>query len=148
MEALKKEGRYDVGEDIRNRIAEDFSAGCASEEEAFAALSAVFERTGIVIDTHTAVAQAVYDKAKDQTVTVLLSTASPYKFPQDVLAAINPKEEPPQDGFEAAAALSKCTKTAIPQQILALRESPVRFQESCDKGEMDKALFAALKGWS
>ncbi len=148
MEGLKNEGRYDVGEEARRVIAKDFSAGCAGEEEAFGALFGVFERTGAVIDTHTAVAQAVYDKTKDETVTVVLSTASPYKFPQDVLFAIEPGKTPPKDGFEAAAALSDRTKTEIPGQILALRKAPVRFTGSCEKCEMEKALFSALESWS
>lgn len=148
MQGLKKDGRYDVGGEIRSVIAKDFSAGCASEEEAFSALLRVFERTGTLIDTHTAVAQAVYDRAKDGTVSVVLSTASPYKFPQDVLFAVEPGKTPPSDGFEAAEALSKRTKTEIPGQILALREAPVRFTGSCEKDQMEKALFSALKSWS
>jgi len=148
MEALKKEGRYDVGEEVLKRINEDFSAGCAEEGEAAAALRSVFERTGAVLDPHTAVAQAVYDRVKDGTPAVVLSTASPYKFPQDVLIAIDPEKHPPKDGFLAAQALSERTNTRIPAQILALRDAPVRFFQSCEKGEMESALFEALARWS
>lgn len=147
MEELKQQGRYDIGKKAFESIINDFDAGCAAEEEAFCALACVFERTGVVIDPHTAVAQAVYDRRKDRTVSVILSTASPYKFPQDVLLAIEPDKVPPKDGFEASMALSERTKTKVPNQIFSLKDAPVRFADSCEKGGMENALFSALERW-
>lgn len=56
----------------------------ATEAEDAATIKELYETCGYVIDTHTAVAAAVYNKYKadtnDDTKTVIASTASPYKF--------------------------------------------------------------------
>ena len=73
----------------------DFYGNYATEAEDAATIKDLYETCGYVIDTHTAVAATVYNKykadTKDETKTVIASTASPYKFTRSVMEAIDPK---------------------------------------------------------
>ena len=94
MEALKSTGKYTITEDMKARL-DDFAAGYATEEECAQNIKKVYDKTGYVMDTHTAVAAVAYDKYKaatgdDKTPTVIASTASPYKFTRSVMVAIDP----------------------------------------------------------
>ena len=96
----------------------------------------------------TAVAAGVYDKYKkntgDDKKTVVVATASPYKFPGDVLASLGQAA----DGlsvFDMAERLSAATGTAVPRQIRALQQKPVRHTESVDTDAMREAVLEALR---
>ena len=92
MDGLKSSGKYTITEDMKAHLA-DFAAGFASEKATDDSIKSVYDRTGYVMDTHTAVAKNVYDKyvarTGDTTKTVIASTASPYKFSGSVLKAID-----------------------------------------------------------
>ena len=88
----------------------------------------MYENTGYVLDTHTAVASAVYQKyvsdTKDETKTVIASTASPFKFTRSVMNAIDPKYDAMGD-FELVDELSKIGNVAVPKAIEEIRTAPV-----------------------
>ncbi|HHX78022.1 MAG TPA: threonine synthase, partial [Firmicutes bacterium] len=91
MELLARRGYYTITPEMRRKLG-DFWGGFADEKETGAAIKKVFEAGRYVIDPHTAVAFAVYEQYKretgDRTNTVVLSTASPFKFPRDVLNSL------------------------------------------------------------
>ncbi len=143
MSALSKDGKYTVSEEIKNKIKEEFYGGCANDEETLKTIGDVFLKYGYLIDTHTAVAMKVYEDYKketgDDTVNVIVSTASPYKFAAGVLTAIGGNTEE-KDGFEILEELSVKSNTEIPTPLASLRNKEVRFSTVCDKEEMKNIL--------
>ena len=112
-----------------------------------AAIAKYYKENGYLIDTHTAVAASVmeqYRKATgDKTVTVFVSTASPYKFCDHVLRAIG--ETPAGDGVELLDQLHETTGTAIPRRLAALKGKARRFDLTCEKPGMDSVVLEFLK---
>lgn len=138
MKALKETGRYEITAEMREQLS-DFYGNYATEAEDAAAIKKLYEDTGYVVDTHTAVAAAVYEKYKkdtsDNTVTVIASTASPYKFTRSVMNAINPKYDSMSD-FELVDELSKLSNVAVPKAIEEIRTAPVLHDTVCEVDEM------------
>ena len=146
MASLATEGKYDVTDDMKAQMA-DFVGGYATEEETFAKIKALYEDCGYVIDTHTAVAAAAYDKYVNETgddaVTVIASTASPYKFARSVMNAIDTKYDSMSD-FELIDELCKISNVAVPNAIEEIRTAPVLHKTECEKDEMKQAVKAFL----
>jgi len=145
MAQLKSSGRYDIGETARSGLEADFWSDWCGEEETQAAIRRTFEQTGYLADTHTAVALGVYEKYKamgDAAKTVVVSTASPYKFPGDVLAALGGGKT--GSPFTDAKKLSEMTGTAIPKQLAELEGSPVRHTAVVDIPGMADAVLQVL----
>ena len=138
MSALTQKGAYSITDDMKKELF-DFVGGYASEDECFAMIKKLYEDCGYVIDTHTAVATAAYEKYKaatgDTTKTVIASTASPYKFTRSVMKAIDSKYENMED-FALIDELSKISNTEIPKAIEEIRTAPVLHDTICDKDEM------------
>ena len=147
MAALSKDGKYEITEDMKKQLA-DFYGNYASEEETAARIKSLYEDTGYVIDTHTAVASAVYEKyvadTKDETKTVIASTASPFKFTRSVMNAIDSKYDAMSD-FELVDELAKIANVEIPNAIEEIRTAPVVHDNVCDKTEM-KAVVKRFLG--
>ena len=89
MNSLKVNGKYDITDDMKKQL-DDFYGNYASEEETAETIRDTYDKTGYIMDTHTSVAASVYKKYKaetnDDTVTVIASTASPFKFTRSVMA--------------------------------------------------------------
>lgn len=119
MHRLAYEGRYKIDTDMLYRIRGTFSAYSCGDAETFAAIRRVFEKYGYLMDTHTAVAWNAAEAAGEGRPTVVLSTASPYKFAQDVLRAVTGESE--QDGFDAMERLSRVSGTPVPKGLADLR---------------------------
>lgn len=141
MQSLKETGKYDVGSDIKEKISEIFVGGCCDDVDTAIAIKDVADSYGYIMDTHTAVAKKVYDnyvlKTGDKTKTVIVSTASPFKFNDSVLSAIY--GENITDGkneFELLELLSSKTGMTIPQGLSSLKTKPVIFNTTCEKEEM------------
>ena len=138
MNQLKTAGKYTITDDMREKLS-DFYGNFASEEEDAATIKKLYEDTGYVIDTHTAVAAAVYDKykseTKDDTKTVIASTASPFKFTRSVLNAIDKKYDSMGD-FELVDELSRLSNVAVPAAIEEIRTAPVLHNTVCDADKM------------
>lgn len=146
MEALKNSGSYTITEDMSKELA-DFYGNYASEEETAKAIRDLYENTGYVIDTHTAVAACVHKKYKAETgddkVTVIASTASPYKFTGSVMEAIS-ECDPETDAFELADKLCELSKVPLPNAVLEIKEAPVLHDHVCDKTEMKQTVMNFL----
>ena len=89
-----------VPAEVLSAIRETFACGCADDAQVREEIRARYEADGYLCDTHTAVAfRVARQQAAGETPCVVLSTASPYKFPCDVLGALG--ADVPEDEFEA-----------------------------------------------
>lgn len=147
MAALSRNGSYQITEEMKAKLA-DFYGNYASEKETADRIKAMYENTGYVLDTHTAVASAVYQKyladTKDTTKTVIASTASPFKFTRSVMNAVDPKYDAMSD-FELVDELSRISNVEVPNAIQEIRTAPVIHDSVCDKAEM-KAVVKRFLG--
>lgn len=138
MAALTGQGKYEITGEMKAALA-DFYGAYADEEETAAEIRRLYESCGYVIDTHTAVAGAVYQKyvkeTGDKTKTVIASTASPFKFTRSVMNAIDTKYDHMGD-FELVDALSKLANVAVPPAIEEIRTAPVMHDRQCDVDQM------------
>ncbi|MBR6399145.1 MAG: threonine synthase [Lachnospiraceae bacterium] len=139
MQDLTDKGSYTITDEMREGLG-DFVGGCASEEENFAGIKALYERTGYVIDTHTGIANAVCrayrEKTGDTTPTVIASTASPFKFAEAVVGAIAPEKLEGKSDFELIDLLSDLSGTKEPYAITDIRTAPVRHKTVVDAKDM------------
>lgn len=128
MNSLKVNGKYDITDDMKKQL-DDFYGNYASEEETAETIRDTYDKTGYIMDTHTSVAASVYKKYKaetnDDTVTVIASTASPFKFTRSVMVAIDPKYDSMGD-FELVDELSKIGNVKVPNAIEEIRNAEVR----------------------
>ena len=147
MDALVKDGKYQLDDADFAKIKETFVGFYATEEQTKATIHSIFKNENYLIDTHTAVAACaaaqyrnIY-KAERKMLTV--STASPYKFARDVLNALDSEKN--IDGTEALEALSTATATEILEPLSGLDKKAIRFSTIIDKAEMTDAVlkFAA-----
>ena len=146
MEQLSKGGTYQITEEMRSQLA-DFYGNFATEEETADAIKALYQNTGYVIDTHTAVAACVYEKyvkdTKDSTKTVIASTASPFKFTRSVMDAIDSKYDSMSD-FELVDELSQIANVKVPNAIEEIRTAPVLHDTVVDVPDMPAAVKNVL----
>lgn len=147
MKALNGEGKYVITGEMK-KLLEDFYGNYASEKETADTIKALYEKTGYVIDTHTAVAACVYrkymDEAKDMAPAVIASTASPFKFTRSVMNAIDEKYDRLTD-FELVDELSSLANVAVPEAIEEIKSAPVLHEYVCDKNDMQKTVEEFLK---
>lgn len=145
MSSLKEKGRYEIDE-LKNKVKDDFYANYSTEKDSFSMIAKLFEDYNYLIDPHTAVASSVYEKYKkdtdDKTKTVIVSTASPYKFSESVLRAI--KKEELKD-FTALNRLFEVSKLEIPKEILKLKEAKVVHDEVIDLKDMNNIIEKFLR---
>ncbi|MCM1145771.1 MAG: threonine synthase [Blautia sp.] len=147
MAALAKDGRYQISEDMQTQLS-DFYGNYANEQETADRIRKVYEETGYVLDTHTAVASAVCQKyraeTKDETKSVIVSTASPFKFTRSVMNAIDKKYDAMSD-FGLVDELAELGKLKIPGAIQEIRTAPILHDTVCDKAEMKDIVKGILK---
>ena len=142
MNALTSEGKYEITEEMKSRLSE-FYGNYANEKETAETIKKIYESDNYIMDTHTAVAAAVYDKylaaTGDRTPTVIASTASPYKFTRSVMEAID-ETYASQSDFELVDELNKLSGVKIPQAIEDIRSAAVLHDTVCDKSEMEATV--------
>ena len=128
MNDLATKGKYTITDEMKAEL-DDFYGNYATEEETAKVIKDTYEKTGYVMDTHTAVAASTYKKyvaeTNDDAVTVIASTASPFKFARSVMDAINPEYDK-LDDFELIDELSKIANVKIPNAIEEIRYAEVR----------------------
>ena len=128
MNDLATKGKYTITDEMKAEL-DDFYGNYATEEETAKVIKDTYEKTGYVMDTHTAVAASTYKKyvaeTNDDAVTVIASTASPFKFARSVMDAINPEYDK-LDDFELIDELSKIANVKIPNAIEEIRNAEVR----------------------
>ncbi len=146
MEELKETGKYNVGTEVHNKIAADFDCGFCDDETAKAALAQVFKDTGYLMDTHTADAYAVLDQIRrkrgEAFPTIIVSTASPFKFCDSVLDALGVAST--KSGAQLVDELSLLTGKSVPKPLAELAGKKPRFSRCVPKDDMPDAVLDFL----
>ena len=148
MKELAETGRYEVGQELLQKIQQTFWADWTGDDDTKELIGRVFADKHYVPDTHTAVAWKVaenYQQAtKDRHYMVIASTASPYKFNGSVLEALH-VDTADLDEFAMLDKLQECNDDPTPQGLASLRTKPLLHKEVCAVSAMKQAVldFAA-----
>ncbi|MCM1133158.1 MAG: threonine synthase [Ruminococcus flavefaciens] len=144
---LASEGKYEVSDDVKAQLAEEFWAGYCDDEQTKATIHNIYEKYSYTCDTHTAVAVKVYNDYKsatgDETKTIIASTASPYKFSNAVLEALeNGKSD--LDEYSKVDRIAELSDIPVPSALADLRNKPERFNDVIEKSEQKDYVLKTL----
>ncbi len=146
MNALNSNGCYSVDAETARVVKDLFYGGSCDDKETGETISKLFDKNGYLCDTHTAVAVKVYEdyinQTQDTTETVIVSTASPYKFAPDVLKSLS--DEIPEDEFEMLEKLKSLSGLNIPKQISELQFKRSRFDNKVNKDTIVNFVIKSL----
>ena len=123
MKELSENGVYQVSDTIRKKIRNDFEAYSFDDAATCETISAFYKQCGYVLDPHSAVAMAAemaYEKAHPTEKCVVLSTASPFKFPGCVCRALGIEQD--ENSFTTLKLISEKSGTAVPDQLSKLED--------------------------
>ncbi|MEG0856941.1 MAG: threonine synthase [Terrisporobacter sp.] len=144
---LNNDGMYKINNYMKENL-KDFHSEYVTEDEVKNTIYKVYKNYNYLIDTHTAVAYSSLEKYKkesqDTTKSIILSTASPYKFGKDVLNSLGIIDSS-NDDFSSLDKLSHITKTPIPLSILKLKNATILHKRNCKKYEIMKEVKIILK---
>jgi threonine synthase len=147
MDKLKRDGVYEINHDMKERLKIVYG-GFADEAETIGAIREVYDSSDYVMDTHTAVAYVVYKNYKEEsgdgTATVIVSTASPFKFPKSINEALHFADSDSTE-FEMVEELSRKMNLRIPKGIQGLDKKEVLHKTTCGKDEMKDVIKGFLK---
>ena len=144
MKDLSEKGFYKAGDDVMDFIRKDFDFASADDEESFFGIGKLWNEDRYLIDTHTAVAYACAKKKGYKKNTVILSTASPYKFAPSVLSALG--EEVPADCFEAMNRLEELSGVVQPKKLKGLKSKDILHSDVIKIEEIESYVIRAAKG--
>ena len=146
MKELAEKGSYTITEEMKEKLG-DFYGNYCSEGETKEAISAVYYGSGYVLDPHTAVAGGVYQKylkeTGDDSVTVIASTASPYKFTRSVVDAISDRYQGIDD-LQLSKVLEELSKVPVPKAVKELMDAPVLHDRVIAADEMAETVKTVL----
>lgn len=146
MEQLREKGAYEITPEMKEQLS-DFVGGFATEEETKEMIRTTYERTGYVMDTHTAVAAHVCAQYREQEndpgKCLVASTASPYKFIHSVMTAIDRKYAD-ADEFDLVDELSRISGMEVPGAIEEIRNADIRHTRECDAAQMKDTVKEIL----
>ena len=138
MQELKEEGCYTVPDGLLEKIRTQFWAGCCNDAGAADAIGRVWREHRYLCDPHTAcgwaTAEDYVNQTGDRRPMVVLSTASPYKFPAAVLSAIGGSLN--GDEYDQMAQLQALTGVPIPKNLADLRTKQERHTDVIRKEDM------------
>ena len=144
---LNNKGFYEIDENMKLNL-NTFHGEYANESEVNENINKVFKENNYLIDTHTCVAYTAYEKYKENNsediATVIVSTASPYKFSKDVLSSLG-ENIGNLDEFHILENLSLETNTNIPLPIKNLKTAKILHDRNCEKYELKKEIENILK---
>lgn len=152
MKELNENGSYDIGRKYADEIRNIFWAGWSNQDETLKTIECVYNDYNYVLDTHTAVAVDVYDKyvitTGDLTPSVVVSTASPFKFNHSVCKALFGEDRiAGKSEFELLEMLSKETGLPIPDGLADLDKKEILHNSVCEKEGMKDAVVRNLLEW-
>lgn len=150
MSKLNSEGVYEIPAEIKAKMQELFDADCCDDKETMATIRKTYVESGYVMDTHTAVGKNVYDKyvlrTGDTAKTVIASTASPFKFNQSVLIALEDYNAVAgKNEFELLDMLEKKSNLKVPESLSELKERTPIFDTVVEKDQMANTVSDFLK---
>ena len=147
MSELSKTGKYTVSESIKAGLGELFAAGYCDDALTSRTIGKMWKESRYLIDPHTAVAFQVLGDYRAETgdgiPTVVLSTASPFKFCSAVLPAIGVEEL--KSGTEIITQLSEVTGVAAPRPLAELAGKEIRFTACASKEKMEERVTEFLR---
>jgi len=147
MKKLNTEGHYKVSDELLNKLRAEFDCGFCDDKECGEAIKNAYEKDGYLMDTHTGVAWKVaeeYAKKGENRPIVVLSTASPYKFPVAVLTALG--EIPADDEFDVMEQLNNLSSVPVPAPLAGLKTAEVLHEDVIDKEQMLDYVLKFAKG--
>ncbi len=146
MDELRSAGRYTITDEMKERLV-DFAGGYASEEDTARRIKEVYEKTGYVMDTHTAVASHVCSEYREAGGAgpkyLIASTASPYKFIKSVMGAMNDSYAD-ADEFDLLGKLQEVSGVEMPKAVREIMEADVRHSAECDPECMEQTVREIL----
>ncbi|PKM52270.1 MAG: threonine synthase [Firmicutes bacterium HGW-Firmicutes-7] len=146
MKMLSKNGEYTITDTMKNGL-KDFVGYYASDKETSETIKDVFDKTGYLLDTHTAVGHAAYNKYKntitDHTKTIVVATASPYKFTRSVMLSIDKAYDKYSD-FELIDKMEELSHIKVPEAIEEIRSSEILHKSECAREQMKKEVRKIL----
>jgi len=141
MDELSKNKKYVVADNIKKKLT-DFKGGFADMDKVKSNIKELLNNENYLMDTHTAVAYSVYmdyvKETKDETKTIIASTASAYKFAESVADAL--EIDKGKDGFEAIIKVNEKTKVNIPEGLRNLDKKVIRYNKVIDTKDMKKMI--------
>jgi len=149
MAELSEKGQYSVADEYLDTIQDIFWAECVDDDETLKTITAVYDEHKYLTDPHTAVAWRVGDiyreQTGDDTVQIIVSTASPFKFNESVLVAIEDADKiNTNNEFAMLEQLSNISGLVVPAALSALENAPVLHTMVCDKEEMPAVIKQIL----
>ena len=147
MKSLSETGRYEIKGTVKNNLQKLFAAGYCDDEQTKQTIGKMWKENGYLIDPHTAVAFHVLEQYRartgDETVTLVVSTASPFKFCSAVLDALGVTEQ--KTGIDILDQLSALTGVEVPAPLAGLKGKPRRFDTATEKENMVDRVLGMLK---
>ena len=147
MECLNREGRYEVNAGLKEQLQGLFYAGFCDDAQTQVVIRDMWETHGYLIDPHTAVAFDVLEQYRretgDERVTLVVSTASPFKFCDNVLGALGVSDH--AEGVAILEQLTALTGEPAPAPLSSLKDKTVRFSDSVPKSQMTDVVLDILK---
>lgn len=150
MEQLNSTGKYEIPENIKTKMQELFDADYCNDKETKDTIRTTFDKSGYTMDTHTAVGKNVYDKyvarTGDTAKTVIASTASPFKFNQSVLIALEDYNAVAgKNEFELLDMLAAKSGLQVPKSLAELKDRTPIFDTVVEKEQMENTVSDFLK---
>ena len=134
MKDLSEQGFYRVPDALLAAIQAEFAAGYCNDAQAEAVIGRVYREQGYLMDPHTACGWAAAETHRGDAPTVVLSTASPYKFSTAVLTAIGADISGSE--YDRMERMQTLTGIPIPPALAALRTKPERHTGVIPKEKM------------
>ena len=144
MEQLNREGHYQVSPRLLERLQAEFDCACCDDAGAAEVIRRLWQEQHYLCDPHTAVAWSAAEQVQleDGAPVVVLSTASPYKFPAAVLGALEGGCD--GDEFAMMERLHRLTGTEVPRNLAGLQGRTVRHRDVIDKEQMLDYVLAEV----
>lgn len=145
MRALREDGHFAVSDALLRRLHGEFAWGCCDDAETETTIGRVWREHRYLMDTHTAVAWRVAEGYESGRPVVVLSTASPYKFPTAVLNSVGGGTDGSE--FDRMRRLHELTGVPIPPSLAALEQKPRRHIDVIDRDEMQNFVLRKVRQW-
>lgn len=144
MKALNAGGKYEISSEMKEKVQELFYPYWANEQTVANEIKALYEKTGYVMDPHTAIAylaaEDYKEKSGDSAPVLIASTASPFKFSDTMCEALGLDTTNCRNVFDVARLLANKTGLPLPEQMVVLEKAPIRFNEAYEKEQMEEVV--------
>ena len=147
MKELNETGRYQIEKETLEKLGEHFFSGYATDQECRQTIHQVYNRDGYVMDPHTSCASKVLEdylkETNDPHQCIILSTASPYKFSENVYEALC--KERKESEWQSMEALCQINNLPISQNLRDLKDLPVLHTTESFKEEVNDTILSLIK---